>query len=82
VNQARAQAGKGPIGFLNPDLYALAANPTTYANDFHDVVPVVGGSNDNGVNTPGYKALVGYDVPTGLGSPNVANLLNDLVAEP
>lgn len=69
---ANAMAGHS-LGFLNPTLYAIGANPTEYANDFHDVT--VG---QNGFNSAGFSAGTGYDIPTGLGTPNVANLLNDL----
>lgn len=70
VNQARATAGKAPIGFMNPVLYGIAAG-SRYATDFHDIVSG---------NNPTYNAVVGYDPCTGLGSPNGANLLADLVA--
>lgn len=67
------QAAGHSLGFLNPTLYAIGANPTEYAADFHDVT--VG---DNGFNSQGFPAGAGYDIPTGLGSPNVANLINTL----
>jgi subtilase family serine protease len=65
-------AGHG-LGALNPQLYRIAANATEYAADFHDVT--VG---NNAFNGPGYSAGTGYDLPTGLGSPNAANLINTL----
>ena len=67
------QAAGHALGDLNPALYAIGANPTEYANDFHDVT--VG---NNAFNGPGFDAGTGYDIPTGLGTPNVANLINDL----
>lgn len=67
------QAAGHSLGFLNPTLYAIGANPSEYAADFHDVT-----SGDNGFAGPGFSAGVGYDIPTGLGTPNVANLINDL----
>ncbi len=67
------QAAGHSLGFLNPTLYAIGANPAEYAADFHDVT--VG---DNGFEGPGFPAGAGYDMPTGLGSPNVANLINSL----
>jgi subtilase family serine protease len=82
ANQARASAGKGPIGALNPLLYGIAATSGTandrYATDFYDIT--VGDNNLSGLG--GFTAAVGYDNPTGIGSPNVANLLTDLVAAP
>jgi subtilase family serine protease len=67
------QAAGHALGYMNPLLYQIAQNPTEYAADFHDVT--VG---DNGFFGPGYNAGTGYDLPTGLGSPNVANLINTL----
>jgi kumamolisin len=47
------------IGFVNPELYALEQGPS-YSTVFHDIV--------NG-NNGGYRALPGYDLVTGIGSP-------------
>lgn len=69
------QAAGHRLGQLNPKLYALAGNATTYAADFHDVTM---GNNEDSIGGFGYDAKVGYDLPTGLGSPNVANLITDL----
>ena len=69
---ANAMAGHS-LGFLNPKLYAIGANSAQYTADFHDVT--VG---QNGFNSTGFNAGTGYDIPTGLGTPNVANLFNDL----
>jgi subtilase family serine protease len=69
---ANQKAGHS-LGFINPTLYAIGANPSKYAADFHDIT--VG---QNGFGTAGFSAQAGYDLPTGLGTPNVANLLNDL----
>src|SRR2546422_1636217 len=68
ANQARANAGKGPIGNINPFLYSLY-HSARYATDFHDIT--VG--NDQEVGTPiGYNAAPGYDIATGIGSPDVS----------
>jgi subtilase family serine protease len=61
------------LGQLNPLLYAIARSRTDYARDFHDVT--VG---QNAWFGPGYSAGRGWDLPTGLGSPNVANLIGSL----
>lgn len=58
MNQGRAAAGKVPLGALNPRLYAFAGTSL-----FHDIT-----SGGNSV----YQAGVGYDLVTGIGSPNVA----------
>ncbi len=72
VALADAAAGHS-LGFLNPALYAIGANSTEYNADFHDVT--VG---SNGYNGPGFNAGSGYDLPSGLGTPNVANLISTL----
>jgi kumamolisin len=59
-----------PIGFLNPDLYTLARDSPPYP-PFHDIT--VGGN-------AAYSAGPGYDMVTGLGSPDVWNLARDLLA--
>jgi subtilase family serine protease len=66
------QAAGHALGFLNPTLYALAGT-RAYAKDFHDVT--VG---NNGFFGPGFTAGKGYDLPTGLGTPDVANLIATL----
>jgi subtilase family serine protease len=76
ANQARANAGKGPIGDLNPVLYSIY-HSTRYSSDFHDIT--VG--NDKLVGTPvGFSAGTGYDVASGIGSPIVDRLIVDLTA--
>jgi kumamolisin len=59
-----------PVGFFNPILYHLANSTEPYP-PFHDVT--VGGNDF-------YPATPGYDMSTGLGSPNVYNLARDLKA--
>jgi subtilase family serine protease len=74
ANQARALASKGPIGDLNPVLYSIY-HSASYASDFHDIT--VG--NDQLVGSSvGYPAGPRYDLASGLGTPNVANLVADL----
>ncbi|KAJ4422716.1 hypothetical protein N0V82_002613 [Gnomoniopsis sp. IMI 355080] len=63
LNEARIAAGKGPIGFLNPTLYA---NPDA----FNDITI---GSNP-GCGTGGFNATPGWDPVTGLGTPNFPKL--------
>jgi subtilase family serine protease len=67
------QAAGHALGFLNPALYAIGANAAEYAADFHDVT--VG---DNAFFSPGFPAGTGYDLPTGLGTPDVAHLISSL----
>ena len=55
-------------------LYAIGANRSEHHQRIsHDVT--VG---NNAFNGPGFDAGTGYDIPTGLGTPNVANFINDL----
>jgi subtilase family serine protease len=65
------------LGFINPGLYKIGADPTRYAADFFDVTV---GNNQLYSTIPGYSASVGWDAVTGLGTPNAANLAPDLVA--
>ena len=58
------------VGFFNPILYHVANSSVPYA-PFHDVT--VGGNDF-------YAATPGYDMTTGLGTPNVYNLARDLKA--
>jgi subtilase family serine protease len=83
ANELRGRQGKLPLGRTTPLLYALAADKSTYRQDFHDVT-----SDDNrldltfyglsGLSSFGFSAGPGYDVPTGLGTPDVARLIHDL----
>ncbi len=68
INQQAAALSKPPVGFLNPKLYALAGT-AGYASDFHDIT-----SGYNGR----YNAVTGYDLVTGLGTPQAA-LINALL---
>ncbi len=71
------QVNGGGLGLINPALYKIGADPTRYANDFYDVTT---GNNQADPDIPGYPATAGWDPVTGLGTPNAANLVPDLVA--
>ncbi|KAJ6584644.1 subtilisin-like protein [Mycena capillaripes] len=64
VNDRLIAAGKAPLGFLNPFLYA---NPGV----FNDVTL----GHNTGCNTNGFPAKAGWDPVTGLGTPNFPALL-------
>ena len=72
------------IGNANPTIYALANNAAYYPVVFNDVtvgnnaMPCVAGTPDcpNG-GTTGFNAGPGYDLTTGWGSVNLANLAGD-----
>jgi subtilase family serine protease len=63
------------LGYLNPALYSIA-NSSQYAADFYDVTT---GCNQTS-SLPGYCASAGWDAVTGLGTPNAAKLIPDLIA--
>ena len=64
------------IGDINPTLYRLARNPSSYAASFHDVTT---GNNDVAeLGGFGYQAGPGWDPVTGLGTPNAAHLVRRL----
>jgi len=74
-----------PVGFANPDLYSIASKAwsgTAYTADFNDIT--VGNNNPLNYESPGnegpYSALVGYDMASGLGSPQGAALATALCA--
>jgi uncharacterized protein (TIGR03437 family) len=70
--------GSNGVGNINPNLYALAQ---TAPSAFHDVttgnniVPCAAGSPGCVNGSEGYNAGVGYDQATGLGSVDVAKLI-------
>jgi hypothetical protein len=79
----------GGLGNINPSLYKLASNATTYASAFHDIttgnnqVPCTTGSTDcpTGSNPViGYPAGTGYDLATGIGSVDANNLATAFAA--
>ena len=72
LNQQAALLGQPAVGFLNPALYA-AARGSQYTNVFHDVVL---GSNTNSTSLTNFYATLGYDLCTGLGTPNGTNFLS------
>jgi len=77
VNEARANASKGPIGGnLNTALYSIY-HSARYASDFHDITV---GNDQLAGTTLGYSAGPGYDLVSGIGSPIVDQLIVDLTA--
>jgi len=76
ANQQAAENGKS-IGFINSTIYSSYFAGINYESDFHDIV---NGNNNNGKGQS-YNAVTGYDLVTGLGSPNGQSLIN-LLAGP
>jgi len=77
INQKRGYAtGQG---LINPTLYTLASNSTTYSSAFHDITK---GNNDCTAGSTycgspaagGFSAGTGYDQVSGLGSVDLNNL--------
>ena len=67
VGAARAKAGLGDVGYINPIIYHLSASQMATA--FHDVT-----SGSNGK----YSCNAGWDAVTGFGSMNASVLLGIL----
>ncbi len=77
LNQARGYTYQGVV---NPTLYTLASNPTTYASAFHDVVGSgnycnIGATYCSPAGAGSFNTSIGYDEATGLGSIDLNNLL-------
>jgi kumamolisin len=64
INEARTKAHKPPLGFLNPLIYPLMGTPA-----FRDIK-----TGNNGA----FQAGPGYDLVTGIGVPNVKELIRAL----
>jgi hypothetical protein len=69
-----------PVGFAPPALYKAAATATDYAADFSDVQT---GNNDmfDLNNGRDFAAGPGYDMGSGLGSPHLAALADNMCAQ-
>jgi len=84
VNQQSVANGGSTVGLVNPALYEIG-NGTSYNADFHDITS--GNNSCYGVtpdcNSPlWYSAATGYDLVSGLGSPNGSALINALAPPP
>ncbi|HEX3780374.1 MAG TPA: S53 family peptidase [Pseudonocardiaceae bacterium] len=70
----------GPAGFINPTIYNLAKNPTTYAANFQDETTGNNAYTPSGYTGSLYQATTGYDMASGLGSPKARNFIPSLCA--
>jgi kumamolisin len=61
INEERLKAGKPALGFLGPQIYRLIGSPA-----FRDVTAGTNGA---------YHCNPGYDLVTGIGAPNVKELI-------
>ena len=69
LNEVRLNAGKPPMGFLNPWIYE-------HPEAFNDVTI---GINSGGMSSKnGFTAVAGWDPATGMGTPNYAAMLKAL----
>lgn len=76
---ADQKAGRD-LGFINGALYTIGHIPPLYHSDFHDITSGNNtvqepDANNNLVTVQGFNASRGWDPTTGLGTPNVTNLL-------
>ena len=72
VALATQSCGQGRLGFLNPTLYQMAST---------GFIDVTAGNNDL-YGAGGYSAGPGYDMASGLGSPNPATFMSGLCPQP
>jgi len=75
LNQASIAKTQKPLGFLNPFLYQMwAAQPNT----FNDITVGDNKCTESGcaAGCQGYLAYKGWDAVSGLGSPNVQNMIS------
>jgi tripeptidyl-peptidase-1 len=68
LNNDRLNAGKTPLGFINPLLYKMWQDQP---NTFNDITV---GTNGGGCTNLQFVAAKGWDPLTGLGSPNFGNI--------
>jgi len=77
LNEARIQAGKPVLGFLNPWLFGLAGRKGLCNDGMTDVVNGTNAITLHGeAEEFGWNATTGWDAATGLGTPNVGILMN------
>lgn len=73
ANATRALSAKAALGSPHAVLYGqIAAVPGTYASAFADITKGLNGT------CPTCMSTVGYDTPSGLGTPNVSSLVSAL----
>jgi hypothetical protein len=61
-------ATQNGVGFVNPLLYSVASNPTAYTASFNDITT---GNNDPYGDSKLFQATSGYDMASGLGTPQL-----------
>ncbi len=71
VNELAHMDSRPSVGFANPALYSIAST-SAYHSDFHDVVLGCTPNGESGADKNEYCSGSGYDLTTGLGSPQHA----------
>ncbi len=74
VNEQAVLNGRPGAGFINPAIYTIGNGPN-YTSCFHDITI---GNNFSSSSPSQFAATTGYDLCTGWGTPNGANLINAL----
>jgi uncharacterized repeat protein (TIGR03803 family) len=69
MNQLAVTNGEATVGFINPAIYAIGkgSNVLGYTSLFHDTT---NGNNEKASSPNRFVAVPGYDLCTGLGTPN------------
>jgi len=75
ANQQAALNGQASLGFINPTIYSIARS-ANYSSSFHDITT---GNNAWSGSPNAFSAVSGYDLATGLGTPNGTNFINALL---
>lgn len=76
VNQQATNYYQPSVGFINPAIYNIG-NGASYTSCFHDITT---GTNTWPGSPTNYYAIPGYDLCTGWGTPNGANLIYALTS--
>jgi tripeptidyl-peptidase-1 len=78
-NSVRLNAGKAPLGFVNPVLYTAASKS---ANMYQDITSGNNKCTESCCSNFGFVATKGWDPVTGLGTPNFGQLLTYIQSLP
>jgi subtilase family serine protease len=79
VNETALEKSKPPVGFINPIVYGIGTGSYknhAYSSCFHDIKT---GNNFNADSPTAFKAVAGYDLCTGWGTPKGKNLIDALI---
>ena len=85
------QANDGPLGFINPAIYAMMqgdnqgnnqgnnhGDSSGGAGSFHDITTGENSDTAGQFGVDGFKASKGYDLTTGWGTPDVSQFIQDI----